>query len=247
MSIKEKILAAKLNLDCDYNTITSEILNCQKFWKFLPPYKSQVDDPFNKTFNVASAEDFENINYIDGEKRVLIEKEGGKSYKNYIFYLREHPDTKSQSYFATKPLDHNRWSWRNDLDIPYTKQFINSLPFTSLGMIRVFIFKDTFLPVHKDWMTGGMDSSTDYDRCLGLSIIPSTGGVPMKIWSSQLNQVVEVPGNAILFNDSVWHAVPKTTGYRITIRVFGKIDYEYYSDKIDNNYVFYNKLRVGSV
>jgi hypothetical protein len=241
MSVKKEILAAKLNLDYDFDRVTDEILGCSKHWKFLPPYKHQVDDPFNKTFNVASEEDFQSINFIDGQSKALVTRQGGETYKNYIFYLREHPNTKSQSYADTKPAEHNLWQWRKDLDIPYTQQLIESFPFTTLGMIRVFIFKDTFLPVHKDWKTGGMDSSTEYDRCLGLSIIPSTGGVPMKIWSSKLDQVVEVPGNAILFNDSVWHAVPKTTGYRITIRVFGEIDYEHFAPMIDKNHVYYNK------
>jgi hypothetical protein len=231
------ILAAKINLDCDYSTITQEVLDCSKFWRYIPPYKHQIDNPLNKEFNVATEDDFAAIDYIDVQaNRAVIKRGGGGAH---IFYMRENTATTSQSFADTKPLPHNTWKWRDELNIPYTKKFIESLPFTTIGMIRVFIFKDTFLPVHKDYSTGGKIHSPDYEKCLGLSIIPTTGNVPMKIWSNQLNKVVSVPVNLILFNDSVWHAVPKTTGYRITIRVFGDIDYSYFSDKIDTEHAYY--------
>lgn len=235
---KENILAASLNLDCNYDAITSEILNCQKHWIYMPPYKYQLDHAMSDQFSLASADDYENMDYaISPVDNTRVIKQGGGSY---IFYLRNNSSSNIQSYSTTKYLPHDIWNWREELDIPYTKQFVESLPFTKLGMIRVFIFKDTFLPVHRDYRTDDeYGHSADFDKCLGLSIIPTTGGVPMRIWSNALGKVVSVPGNAVLFNDSVLHGVPKTTGYRITIRVFGEIDYNYFSDKVDPACVYY--------
>lgn len=238
MNILNDLLAARLNLDCNYESVTKEILSCHKQWRYIPPYKHQIEDPLNREFDVASDEDFQNIDYIDAHNnRQVVTRSGGGAY---IFYLRENTETKSQSFADTKPLAHSTWRWRDDLSIPYTKQFIDSLPFQTIGMIRVFIFKDTFLPVHKDYSVGGKTPSPDFDKCLGLSLIPTTGGVPMRIWSEKLNKVVSVPGQAMLFNDSVWHAVPKTTGYRITIRIFGDIDYNVFTENLDLNNTYYN-------
>lgn len=239
MELKQnEILAAKLNLECDYDAITKEILGCASQWRYTPPYKYQLEHELNKEFDLASTEDYSNIDYtIAPEDGTQIRRGGGGAH---IFYLRKCKSTDSQSFSITKHLPHSDWEWRDDIDISYTKKFIDSLPFKSLGMIRVFIFSDTFLPVHKDYKTTEvLGHSEDYDKCLGLSIIPTTGDVPMKIWSNKLNRAVEVPGNAMLFNDSVVHGVPKTTGIRITIRVFGDIDYNYFSDKVDPAYIYY--------
>lgn len=235
---REEILAVKLNLNCDYEKITQEIINNSNEWRYIPPYKYQLEHELNKEFDLASPEDFMNMDYTVAPEDGTQIKRGGGGAK--IFYLRKCTTTDSQSFSITKYFPHSDWVWRDDINIPYTKQFIDSLPFTSLGMIRVFIFSDTFLPVHKDYKTADvMGHSEDYDKCLGLSIIPATGDVPMKIWSQKLNKVVSVPGNAMFFNDSVVHAVPKTNGIRITMRIFGDIDYNYFSDKVDMDHIYY--------
>jgi hypothetical protein len=70
---------------------------------------------------------------------------------------------------------------------------------------------------------------------LGLSLIPLTGQVPLRIWSSTENAVKEVEGNAMLFRDSQPHGVPFTKDVRITIRIFGNIDFNDLSNYIDIN------------
>ena len=235
---KEKILAAGLNLQYDSETITQEILNCKQYWHYSPPYKYQLDHEKSKEFALASDDDYDKMDYsLSPLDTTRVTKQGGGAN---IFYLRKNSVSDVQSFSTTKYLPHDIWSWKEELDIPYTKQFIESLPFTKLGMIRCFIFNDSFLPVHKDYRTPTeYGHSEEFDKCLGLSIIPSTGGVPMRIWSAALGKVVSVPGNAMLFNDSVFHGVPKTTGYRITLRVFGEIDYNYFSDKVDPSCIYY--------
>lgn len=235
--LKNKILAAELNLNYDFELMTQEILNCQSHWRYMPPYKWQLDHPLNHKFNLAPKEDYDNMDYTNSTQDLSITKNsmtGGS-----IFYLTKHCETERLSYSVTKNLSSEGWGWREELNIPYTKRYIESLPYKKIGLVRVFVFKDTFLPVHKDYgFSESKGHSEEYDKCFGLSLIPSTGNVPMKIWSTKLNKVVEVSGNAMLFNDSVWHAVPKTTGYRITIRVFGEVDYDSFAGNVvaDNAY-----------
>jgi hypothetical protein len=97
----------------------------------------------------------------------------------------------------------------------------------------VFITENTFFATHRDYGWGKNKLSEDYDRCFGLSIIPDTGNVPMKIQSFKNKEVYDISGNAMLFNDSAWHGVPYVSGTRITIRIFGEIDYQYFMSYID--------------
>lgn len=55
----------------------------------------------------------------------------------------------------------------------------------------------------------------------------------MKIQSFKNKTIHEVNGNAMLFNDSAWHGVGMVNGMRITIRVFGKIDYQKFLPYLD--------------
>ena len=159
-------------------------------------------------------------------------------YAGRSIYLRQDTEEFTTTFLRTKLVDTNSWWWREDIDISYTKQLIDSLPFfNAIGMIRVFMFRDTYLPTHRDF---GFDLapyefSTNINYCLGLSLIPSTGGVPMRIWSEKEKKVISVYGESMLFNDSVMHAVPKTSGLRITIRIFGDLNHDALASFIDES------------
>jgi hypothetical protein len=47
----------------------------------------------------------------------------------------------------------------------------------------------------------------------------------MLAWDDDRRAVEEVPGHCFLFNDAKWHGVPMTKGPRVTLRIFGEIDY----------------------
>jgi hypothetical protein len=239
-----KILAAKLNLPIDNNKITEEILACQHAWIYMPAKKQQLDRGLDSSWFLSSSkEDYQNSDYIinagTSDREIVTRNLKGP----YIFYLTDHPDLKvSGSYEKSKLYNLEGWIWNPELvdKLSYTKSLIENF-FEQVGCIRVFVMPDTFLVTHQDYNFNAPinEVSTDYAQCVGLSLIPSDGMVPMKIWSRKLNRVVDVPGNAMIFNDSVRHGVPKTTGIRITIRIFGKIDYNQFNQYIDNEHCYY--------
>lgn len=134
--------------------------------------------------------------------------------------VRRHP-----SFKLTKGLPHASWYWRPELAdrIPYTIRCIESLPYRAVGLVRAFFYKNTFMPTHRDTIP---DADGNYDRrkALGISLVPTTGQVGLRIWDDEKRKAVEFKGNALLFDDSKWHGVPMTTGLRITLRIFGDLE-----------------------
>jgi hypothetical protein len=153
----------------------------------------------------------------------------------YSIFLRNCSTAITEVSFRTaKSVDFGDWEWDDNLDISYTRSIIASLPFTKLGTVRVVFFPDVPCIEHTDW-----DDTSDYKHTLGLSIIPSTAGTWCNVWSEQLQKYVSIPGNAMLLNDSVKHHVPLGKGVRITMRIFGEIDYSYFADKIIPEHCYY--------
>jgi hypothetical protein len=146
----------------------------------------------------------------------------------HSLFLRESAGLTEYSFRGVKSASMDSWSWDESIDIPYTKSVIDNLPFKPLGPVRVVYFPDIPCMTHTDW-----DDPLDTKHTLGLSIIPSTGKTHCNVWSEKLQRDVSIHGHAMLLNDSVPHWVPKATGTRITMRVFGEIDYDWFSDKID--------------
>lgn len=145
----------------------------------------------------------------------------------YSLFLRKSLIQTEYSYRGAKSVDFGSCEWDSDLDIPYTQSVIDQLPYTNLGTVRVVYFPDVPCVAHTDW-----DDATDTKHTLGLSIIPSTGNTHCNVWRERLQKFVSIPCNAMLLNDSVKHEVPKADGLRITMRVFGEIDYKWFEDKI---------------
>jgi hypothetical protein len=226
MDIKN-ILAASLDLDFDYNKIKEEILATKKFWNHSPPYDFNVQAAKQgQIFASESLDLYDRVDYQTKQHQHISKDLRGQ----YIFYMRYHIDNKKNvnRFDITKKLDVQGWRWREEIieKTPYLRFCLESLPYEHIGCIRVFITENTFFATHRDYGWGEDRLSKDYDACFGLSIIPDTGRVPMKIHSFETNEVHNVSGNAMLFNDSAWHGVGMVEGIRITIRVFGKIDYQ---------------------
>lgn len=148
-------------------------------------------------------------------------------YTAYSLFLRESTEPTTYSYRGAKSADIASWSWNELLDIPYTIKAIEELPFNKLGTVRVVYFPNIPCKIHTDW-----DDPTDYEHTLGLSLIPQTADTVCRVYIDKEDRWVEIPGNAMLLNDSVPHAVPEAKGIRITMRLFGEIDYDWFKDKI---------------
>lgn len=237
MDIKT-VLAAGLDLNFDYEKIKNEILSTREFWDHSPPYDFNIDAAKQgKIFPAEAIEMYDKIDFQDKfALRTTKELRG-----QYIFYMRYHPTNKSKvsRFDITKNLTVDEWKWRPEIidRTPYFKNCIESLNYNHIGCIRVFITENTFFPTHRDYGWEQEQLNTNYDACFGLSIIPDTGNVPMKIYSFATKQVHEIFGNAMLFNDSAWHGVSMVEGIRITIRVFGQINYNNFLPYLNQKYL----------
>jgi hypothetical protein len=234
------LLGAEMELSLDYKKIKEEMLALKPFWIYTPPYKRNLDAAKTGIIFQSGTEYLnEQIDYIDENN--LIQNRNLKG--QYIFYLTEHKDNLSNNkrFAYTKQLSSDGWSWIDkyrDL-MPYTIKCIEDLPYSTIGLVRVFVTENTFFPTHidtKKLVDGKFVQSDDYSKCLGISIIPDTGNVPMSIWSFKNKEIYKIYGNAMLFNDSAPHGVNFTPGTRITIRIFGNIDFQKLEPYIKNTF-----------
>lgn len=152
---------------------------------------------------------------------------------SYSLFLRKNDTMPQYSYRGAKLAELDDWVWDESLNIPYTISVIEQLPFKKLGTVRAVYFPDIPCIEHTDW-----DDSSNLQNTLGLSLIPSLGNTHCNVWSEKNNDYVSIPCHAMLLNDSIRHNVPKTTGTRITVRLFGEIDYSKFDDKIIPEYYF---------
>jgi hypothetical protein len=134
------------------------------------------------------------------------------------------PIKQSDEGFTAGPTGSCDTPWQTQLT-EFTSRFntlnTNATSGTSANLSSI---KDQYVKLHDD-----------ITKTLGLSLVPLTGNVPLRIWSSTENAVKEVEGNAMLFRDSQPHGVPFTKDARITIRIFGDIDFNDLDDYIDLN------------
>jgi hypothetical protein len=152
----------------------------------------------------------------------------------YSLFLRKSPVQTEYSYRGAKSADFSSWDRDWDLDIPYTRSIIDAIPFIKLGTVRIVYFPNIPCMEHTDW-----DNTADVRHTLGVSIIPDTANTHCNVWSEKENCYVSIPGNAMLLNDSVRHNVPKGNGTRITMRLFGEIDYAWFDDKVNQSRCYY--------
>ena len=152
----------------------------------------------------------------------------GDQVTAYSLFLRVSAEHLAYSYRGAKSADFDSWNWDPDLSLAYTRSVISSMPWRSLGTVRVVYFPDCACVEHTDW-----DDATDVKHTLGLSIIPNTADTHCCVWYEKENRYISMKSNAMLLNDSVRHHVPAGVGTRITMRVFGDIDYAWFTDKID--------------
>ena len=243
----ESLLAVNLNFNFDYDKMAQELMSCRPYWSRSPIWQSWIDmAERGDFFKVESNEYYNKISrfYKTQDGKVAVDKRELDGF--YNFYLRtpeEEHKFVEKSFNRTKYLTHDRWQWKDSLKrkIPYTIKCIESLPYKNIGLIRVFITENTFFPTHYDYdynLDNDNDTGKDdITKTLGVSLVPLTGAVPLRIWSSTEQSVKEIPGNAMLFRDSQPHGVPFTKDTRITIRIFGDIDFNDLNEYLDKDTV----------
>jgi hypothetical protein len=216
----------QVGYEFDWERMSGEIAACRDCFVYTPPYRSQVARGLASEipFMSESAENYRRIDTFgsagDGDGDGVLR---GTS----TFYLRAstgHDVRRDGRFSVSKKLDHSSWYWRPELKerLSYTIQCIESLPYRRLGLVRAFVYENTFLPTHRD---SPPELGCDQSQSVGLSLVPATGGVPVLVWEEAGGMVRELHGHCLLLDDSKWHGVPMTAGRRVTIRIFGDLDY----------------------
>lgn len=137
----------------------------------------------------------------------------GHLWKN--IFLTQNIHKNFDDFKSAKLIAHSEWAWNLDLEIPYIKSLVESLPLKTIGMIRAFILEGP-LVVHTDSNDLTPD---DITYKLGLTIAS-------KLNSPMFLDGQEVREKYVLFNDSYPHGFPTAEGQQISIRIFGDFDYD---------------------
>lgn len=127
---------------------------------------------------------------------------------------------------------HEKWVWRDDVDTPYLRSLIESLPFERVTCVRLIVLPEGNVgTVHHDnpslsyYFSGG--------RSLTLNL--SSGGSALEFMQHGEHYAIgDHP--AFIFRDDCWHGVPKVESIRIQLRVNGFFKAEM-ANLIDRNKV----------
>lgn len=200
-------------IDYDSDLVVKEILSCRDLFVDIPPYQRWIDlAKQHKIFMVENEDRYDSITVQNNGHLIK------KSIKPpQSFYIKS-SEFDFQPYSKSKKADFSQSFWNPNIRdrLPYTRSLIDQLPFDHIGLIRVFILENTFLPTHQDKIVSDINSS------LGLSLVPIHSGTPLMVYDPVSRRIESIFSNCFLFDDSYLHGIPMVNGLRIDIRVFGK-------------------------
>jgi hypothetical protein len=208
------MIVQDLKLDYDCDLVVKEILSCKEFFVDIPPYKFWLDlAKKKKIFMVETDERYDSITMQDKNQITTKIIKPPQS-----FYIKS-SDLGHQPYSKSKKTDFRKSYWNTQIEdrLTYTKKLLDKLPFEYIGLVRVFILENTFLPTHQDRITSDVNSH------LGLSLVPIHSGTPLMIYNPRSGKIESTFSNCFLFDDSYLHGIPMVHGLRIDIRIFGKL------------------------
>lgn len=202
----------EFDLAYDKDLITQEILSCSESFFEIPPYEKWINLGIeNKIPMIESLDRYQSITFIKNEQIIRKEIPSPRS-----LYLKS-PKIDFKKYNQLKTFNANCCVWNGEVldKIPYTKKVIESLPFNTIGIVRVFLTENTFLPTHND-KTGILKNN------LGISLVPISSGSPLIIFDRDSYKRYPVFSSSFIFDDSNLHGIPMVEGIRIDIRIFGE-------------------------
>lgn len=242
-------LWAKIDHDFDQAKIEQELLSNNIFEKAMVATtiynkdNKSIWDPEGRLFNDEKFVKHSLIHHYEmqGEEKVLVN--GGMNTFNMV-NLTVVPDndvTFKDSWEGS--LENNDripmwikyrepWTWRQDLDIPYTRQVIEALPIEYPLTIRCIlqnppsigvVHRDSGPKTNRKFFIGGYASIT-------LNI--SAGGANLHFVSyknGRTYQVDESQHKAWHFDDSCIHCTTEVQSKRIQLRVFAKLKQPYFT------------------
>ena len=203
------------NLDYEYDKekVIQEIMSCSDLFYSIAPLASWINLAKQKRiFMVESEQLYENITYQDANG--IVEK----SLKPPMsFYIKKDSNFHNAAYSKAKnfSLENSLYNPSINGRLEYCIKVIEELPFSHIGLIRVFIVENTFLPTHHDGLYN------EKFRNLGISLVTIHSGSPLNYFNRKNNKVESTYSSCFLFDDSCLHGIPMVYGLRIDIRIFG--------------------------
>jgi hypothetical protein len=108
--------------------------------------------------------------------------------------------------------------WKADLAAPYTRELLQSLPFTRLDTVRVMSLPPGgFGPAHADCRD---DTPWEVDCIASVTFLLRDGGVPWR-FATPDGRLHDVNDPIFFFKDCAPHGVPQTISRRLLLRVNG--------------------------
>jgi len=199
----------------DRDLVAEEILSCRDLFVDIPPYQYWIDFAKQKKIFMIDTED--RYDSITCQHDDVITKKIIDPPKS--FYIKSSSET-HQSYPKSKLYNIDKSFWNPNIGdrLKYTKSLLDSLPFEKIGLVRVFILENAFLPIHHD----GINHTSAGG--IGLSLVPVHSGSPLMIYDRRSKKMESVFSSSFFFDDSHLHGIPMVDGLRIDIRVFGKFN-----------------------
>jgi hypothetical protein len=181
----------------------------------------------SKWFDVGDNHLYANVEHVipdpgDPDKRIFVPGKVPGWRGVSLTHVPGHPETDSGASRFRRKFD-GKWVWKKGLNLPYTRQLIENLPFDRLDVVRVMSLpKGGFGPAHVD---SNDDSPWEVDGIASISFVLRDGGVPTRLMASD-RSLHDVNDPVFFFKDSAPHGIPQTVSPRMMLRVNGAADPE---------------------
>jgi len=240
---------AKIDHEFDQLRIKNELLSNNIFSKSMIATTNYVNGKsiWDQDKNFFSEDEFQNHQRIphykiENNEKVLVPGEINTFNMLNLTELPDKPKSSLDSWEGSLknndriPLwikySHESWNWRSDLDIPYTKEVINSLPIEYVLTVRCIIQSPPSIGVvHRD--SGPITNQEFFKKGYGsITLNISDGGANLYFINHKNQQkfrVNESKHKAWHFDDSCIHCTSEVQSERIQLRVFAKLKKPYFT------------------
>ena len=238
---------ASIDFDFDQQKIKDELLSNNVFEKSMVATTDYNEkghsrwDPNGDVFPEVMFEKNKHIHHYkqeNGERKLVKGKYNTFQMLN-LTYLPDNEKTKQESWEGKLENKDKRplwikyrqpWSWREDLNLPYTKSIINSLPIEYLLTVRCILQNPPSIGVvHKD--NGPITNVDFYENGFGsITLNICDGGANLWIQSYKTQKkfmIDESKHKAWHFDDACLHCTTEVKSQRIQLRVFAKLSKPY--------------------
>lgn len=240
MSTYKHPIIASLKVNYDSKKIIDEVLHNSDRFLTAGVAKSMILYP-PKELPIIEQHHLDRVYYnvinddgTFGHERMINDDKPVNTWKT--INLLEVPGYPSSRYGSNRDrIDYiGKWVWRDDVSFPYLRSVIDLFPFERIDIVRIMTIEGPGCgPAHHD-------INYDHERffnsdlsLVNINLCPDNAGTPMKAVVD--GKIIDVHEKSFAFDDRVWHGVPYfESGFRVTIKLEGKMDYRALHDMIDH-------------